>query len=336
MMRPALVRKLVPSPQHPLTRRTLFVLLVLAGLLAAVSVDAPRTLVYFSGRTEIVTLTVVDPLRSLVQLPVAFDLDAGACRKDVAIRPAAGSTLRYERPRGGALLVLVDAAKNTVLVTDGVRSVLDAPTLLRFRASSRQDGCKATSRLRLPANGYLTVGRLYGQQPANDEPVPLVMLGGKLQVYGRAISSLLWVPLSTAPFAPAALYPVEEIQLPGGSELSRALAKELETGPAAERTSWTGYADVNEADDSEALDIEATTNARAVELFLPSPRTLHGVGGAEPDRVSLSLGARVLGDPNLRWLAGIVAVLAALWPTYWSAFNWMRERRRGRVNPSGS
>lgn len=336
MRRPTLASKLAPRRRHKLKQKMAFVLLILAGLMAAVSIDTPRTMVYFSGKTEIVTLTVVDPLRSLVQLPVAFDIEAGACRRDVSIQPAAGSRLSYQRPRGGDLLVTVVAAMNTVLISDGIRTVLDTPMLLRFRASSQQCGCRATSRLRLPTNGYLTVGRLYGLQPAENEPVPPLMLGGKLLVYGRAISSLLWVPLTTAPFAPGALYSVEEIQLPGGSELRRALKKETETGPTAEIASWTGYADVNEADPSQALDIEATSNARVVELFLPSPRTLEGVSGAEPDRVSLSLSSRLLGDPNLRWLALIVTVLAALSPTYKSAFNWMRKHRPVRVNASGS
>jgi len=293
-------------------------------VLAVVILEPPRTLLYFSGKSELVSVVVTDPARGLIQLSRAFDIDGQQCRDGVSIAPAIGSVLHYQRPRGGDLLVQVEAKPGSQLILGTSRTRIDSDTLLRYRVSRNSDGCEFKGRVRLPAIGHLTVGRLYGVQPSPDEPLPLVLLTAKIQVYGRAISTLLGFPLTFAPFAPGALYPVQEFLVPGGSALGRALADERPSGLPAELTPWTGFVDLNDTDSDQALNVEATSNARTVELFLPSPPTDRGAGGSDADRVSLTLGARLLGDPNLRWLFGLATVLLIVVPALWSASGRVR------------
>ena len=55
--------------------------------------------------------------------------------------------------------------------------------------------------------------------------------------------------------------------------------------------------------------IEASTNAATLQLLAPAPRDVDRSAFDDPDIVSLTLAARLVGDPNLRWLLAIVSFL---------------------------
>jgi hypothetical protein len=306
-------------------------------LLAIVSLEVPRTLLYLSARTEWVEVQVIDPKRSALWLPRAFHPDTKSCVERVFVTPAVGSVVRYVRPRGSSLRVIVEAAAGTTVSHgDGPARRLDEAGLLRYQVIRSGADCSTQDRVRLPAHGHLVVGQALAVQPsAMDEPSNL-LISGKLQVFGRAITRLLWLRLDAPPFVAGALYPVNELQLPGGTVVQRALAEDRQADPAAELAAWSGFVDMNDADPSQALDIEATSNARSVAIYLPSPPVHQGQGGAAPDVMSLTQSARLLGDPNLRWIYGALTALTLVSPLAGVAIRGALVARRRRAAHPGA
>lgn len=288
---------------------------LLAGavlVLLVSTLEEPRTLLYFSGKSEIVALEVVDPLRATLVLERVRDEGSRRCLEALAVTPATGSRLQYVR-RGARPVEIAMALQPGSIVREGdAARRLAEPLTLLLSAGPAVEACTMPGPVRLPAHGFLRIGQLAGVTAADAVEATPLLLQARLQVYGRAVSSLFGLPLVFAPFAPGSLYAVQELHLPGGSQVGPAWSG-VADGPSRDRRAvWTGFVDAVSADDGQALDIEATSNTREVAVFLPSPPSGDGADADAPDVVSLTLGARLLGDPNLRWLYGLVTVIVLL------------------------
>ncbi len=276
------------------------------------TLESPRTLLYFSGKTEIVELEVVDPQRSTLVLERAQDLNRERCAEALSITPAVGSRLQYTRRGSRPVAIAMELGAGSIVREGDTSRRLAETQALLLSAGPTVEACSMPGPVRLPAHGFLRIGQLAGVLTDDAAEPPALLLQARLQVFGRAVSSLFGVPLSFAPFAPGALYAVQELQLPGGTQVGPAWSAAADGQSQDRRAVWTGFVDAGTGDSGQALDIQSTSNTREVAVFLPSPPAGGGAEAAAPDVVSLTLGARLLGDPNLRWLYGFVTVVVLL------------------------
>jgi hypothetical protein len=163
----------------------------------------------------------------------------------------------------------------------------------------------------------------------------LPVLSGQLTIYGRAVSSIIGIPLERLEritlVPPHSLYVADTVAIPAGSQIGRALSPSIDGKLALAR--WWGFADIDmtpTGNSERGILVEASTNASTLEVLPPAPPDLLS-GFREVDAVdtiSLTLGAQLAGDPNLRWLlaitGGVVAtggalasVLAIVLPMFW-------------------
>ncbi|MDP9107381.1 MAG: hypothetical protein M3N49_15815, partial [Candidatus Eremiobacteraeota bacterium] len=241
----------------------------------------------------------------------------GPCLTNIIVRPDHGSTVIYTRPVGGPLIVAVKGLsswRNARLLLGEKTSPADVADFFVDPADHR---CAGSGTIRLPIAGELTIGTLSTTGASGDRPMPI--LSGDLKVYGRAVDSLLFgaIPLwwleRLTNAEPGTLYVAETIVLPAGSHVGHAFTSKPDASPVAR---WWGLVDANLGDGAErGMVIEASTNASTLKLVAPAPRTPDAVGATpmdDPDIVSLTLAARLVGDPNLRWLFAIVSFLVVL------------------------
>jgi hypothetical protein len=306
-------------------RVVIFLLLAALVLLGASLQGDANTMLAASVQTEVIEIQVVNPAAATIALPRARLAEQNQCFENVLIRPAAKTKLQYSRTRHGPLVLVVDGkAEWTHGAPDSPRlsasslefDVRDAPEppCCPGAAKPEPPPCNAGPRVRLPVNGTVTIGSdLPEVRDARDRQ--LALLGGKLLLYGRAVGDLFGLPLRFGPLEPGALYFSQDFPLPGGSRIASArLESQAGDERGAENSRWYGFADISFAEgDHGAITVEASTNARFVELYTPAPyRSASGGDAYRPDTISLSLGARLTGDPNLLWIYGLVAVFATL------------------------
>ena len=299
--------------------------LVVIVLVLTIALTPPRplTLVAASVRAETLRLTIFNPDEASFRLASARVDDAGrvTCVKDAIFRPEQNATVTYTREVGGPLIVRVEGRSSwrnrTALLGKAPRGVL-------IRVDPADKACFTPGRVRLPIAGALTIGLLSASDATGETSLPV--LSGQLTIYGRAVSSVLGFPLARLErltlVEPQSLYLAESISLPPGSQIGRAFA--ANGGRSASRDArWWGFvdADMTPAGAFErGLLIEASTNASALELMPPAPRVTVSetsnvveTGPARTDVISLTLGAQLAGDPNLRWLfaiaGGFIAVI---------------------------
>jgi len=284
----------------------------------------------------VVETEVVNAPASAFTLEIAELVDQKSCHRAILVRPELGSRVIYARPRGGDLFVTVLGPASWT--DESLRSADRAVRTdeLAFRVSdgrhSRSGNCRAGVRVRLPIQGLATFGEDLREIRGVDAE-QLVLLSGKLMLYGRAIPRFL-LPLDSGPFRANALYLAQEISVPGGSRIASVASgrggagsarsakvvgekrHKAETNRKSVDARWYGFADVVFGDDGgnvAAIVVEAATNAREVELYLPAPFDADASAeGNKPDVISLSLSARLAGDPNLLWLYGVVLLTVAL------------------------
>ncbi len=254
----------------------------------------PNTLIAARLDTEVLELRVANPHAMRITLREArlgFD---GPCLKDLVIEPRRGAVVRYVREMRRALRVEIDGP--VAWDADGAAEEAAGAT---FVVGST--GCGEGQALRLPVAGMARFGdSRFFQDPAAP---PLALLEGQLVVYGRALPTLLSMPLPS----PHALYPVNEITLPGGSVLGD------DPTQAEAAASWFGHVVADLSDDgAPALAVSASTNAMEVPLRLPIANAGEGQASASAEIISLGMMARLAGDPNLRWLYLLVGAVVAV------------------------
>jgi hypothetical protein len=340
MKRLGLARRIRPSSRQPARarpgRRLRHGLVVIVWILAAAVVAAlldvglrrPNTLVAASLRTERVQLEVFDPEAARIVFLKAKRVGSAECLDNVQVDPPHGAEVVYQRPSGQPLTVTILGPRTTTRSGSPNLPVLDRQEVeLTWTAELDQSpkswkspsltlevgadtACLGTPTVRLPVQGKSVHFGAHARHPVNARDVPLMMLGGQLNVFARAMPTLLGVPLPVG--SPNALYKAGELPLPGGSVIEEPQPEQ----DAAPRKSavWSGYAEVDlDAKGLAAMSVEASTNASAVSVYLPTPN----LSGAQvrtdaPETVSLSLLARLTGDPNLLLIYGALGVAALL------------------------
>lgn len=333
------------------TRRLLLWATVGAVGWVAWRLEPPLTLLSVSLKTEVLSVSVVRRTAARILLPVAMNTRDKRCYRNVIISPDLHTTVHYARPRGESLIVSITGKATWEAETvprAGVRSTdyrVSQDASPQFEVSKKNATCalKEVLRVRLPVNGIADFGSPLFPVDGPTSP-QLALLSGKMTVYGRAISEIAGMSLNRAPFQPDTLYLSQELTLPGGTRIVTAdvdqerATQDAAAGGAGSRASsalpgssaaaganvaeipestteltsrWQGYADVSfGSDDPGSMDVEASTTARRVLLY--SPAGGRGRAAQEPDIVSLSLGAQLTGDPNLRWLGSMLAVLGTV------------------------
>lgn len=292
-------------------------IVALVVLLIAFTLPQPLTMVAASARAETLDIRVLNPDEASFVLPHARAGQHGPCLTNVIVRPDQGSTVIYTRPVGGPLIVAVKGPsswRNTSVLLGEKKGPSDV-TEFFIDPADRQ--CAGSGAVRLPIAGELTIGTLSTTGASGDRPMPI--LEGNLKVYGRAVDALLFgaIPLGwlerLTNAEPGTLYVAETIVLPAGSHVGHAFTNKPDASPVAR---WWGFVDANVSDRAErGMVIEASTNASTLKLVAPAPRTLPAAGTTpmdDPDIVSLTLAARLVGDPNLRWLFAIVSFMVVL------------------------
>lgn len=294
---------------------------VVAGLaLASALGQTPSTLVAATLHTESLRFTVSSTESARIAFPAAWQppekqggkLTPGTCLTRLLLEPERGAIVSYTRPAGQSLIVTV---AGPVRLIHGERGRESGETRRSLSLEVRGDGdggCARQSRQRLPVEGHHAVFGAHPLQLTSADEAPMRLLGGRLTVYGRAISRVLNIPLPGTS-GRNALYVAGEVPLPGG-----AVIEEPETAAAsgtARRMSamWSGFADVDfGAEAPAAISVEAATNAGSVTVYLPTPNLGQQARSNDPETVSLSLLARLSGDPHLLLVYGFLGLLALL------------------------
>jgi hypothetical protein len=297
--------------------RPLAPVMVLSGLLVvtvtASCVSEPHTMVSATVNTEYASTRVVSPQDGAFRLAAARIDDT--CVRDVFIEPATGAVVALTRPAKGELVVDVigDSAWHSPYHQNDARQTRERH--LRLVVSNDCD-CASGRSVRLPFKGLATIGADLQEVTSDFEKPQLALLSGQLAIYGRSI-----IDLNFGPFQARALYLSQTLPVPAGSRIAAARRDKPSSaaaGPAAKYegdiSPWYGFVDADfDAEGSSGLTVEASTNARFVEIYPPAPFRIEGeVHGSRPDVVSLSLAARLSGDPNLVWLLGVLTVVGGL------------------------
>lgn len=309
-----------PPPRRRLGAAIVSTLCAVVLVLALVATfSEPSTVLSAVLRTEAVTLRVMQPSAARMLLPRARLPGTDECLEAVIVEPARGATVSYLRPRGEAMTVRVDgplrwsacrAEGGACAAADPPRESHDDARDLGFELSAAP-GCAAGARVRLPVHGLAVFGAT-PTQLHGPEALQLALLGGELVVHARAVRDLGGFPLPR-PFRPDALYQANEFTLPGRSILGdAALLGDATAVPGAPDTYWFGFADADLGNGSEqSIVVSASANTGAVDVYLPNPHPDAAAGApGRPERLSLSLLARLAGDPNLLILYGGLGLLA--------------------------
>ncbi|MFT3997290.1 MAG: hypothetical protein QM667_07780 [Asticcacaulis sp.] len=300
---------------------TLLICLVPVALIVVflAGLPAPVTMMSASLRAETVQMVVNTPDEGAFSLPMVRIGEDATCRHAVVVRPGVGAVVTYTREMGQSLVIGVTGPASW---DDGERLLgRQGDGEVSYFTVSADCGWAGT--LRLPVAGQLSVGTLTAGADAQTRSMPL--LAGEMHVYGRSIDSLFWgtVPVKgfegLTPLEAGRLYLAYDQPLPPGSRLGRAFL--ATPGGSTQTARWWGFVDVDMTAggaNERGMLIEAATNATALELYAPTPRpdTQKPDQGRpdslEPDRISLSLGARLAGDPNVRWCLAVLGALALI------------------------
>ncbi len=297
---------------------------VLAFISVAVCLPEPATTVVANIHAEDVEIKVDDPTRAGVSLAEARVLPKGIpaatapCSHDVEIRPRPDSLVIYHRPIGGPLSI--DVEGSLAWKSSQLKAFVESRDFVAFHLDRE---CGFGQSVRLPITGKLNVGLTASVTRPDDsrklDPAYPV-LDGKLSVYGRSIESFSLLGWPLPGFVSHKLYLAEDISLPAGTRLiDEKPDPPCAIDPAYAVPHWGGFVDVDLTPNArnEALVINSATDASELLILAPAGPTNC------PDTMSLTIGARLTSDPNLRWLFAIGSaglVISTIWislATYW-------------------
>lgn len=296
------------------------------------TLPAPNTFLSASLNAETLLQTVGEGRRVLLPLPRAVHINTdgvASCRTVTdPILVRSGSAVTYSAPIAGDLSITVSRGEqfDTYRVLSSRPSPGDSVEDAALRGACAWEG-----RMRLPIFGSLVVGMPLIAETGDKLEL---LLGGSLRIFGRSTETALGglVPIgflsSLLSVEPGHLYEVQEVQLIPGSVLGPAIAEE--DGSGAPEAVWRGFADVELATGGvtdKAMVIGASANAASLLLQAPVPNDRPN-SAAHKDSLSLSLAARLAGDPAVQLFIVIVSFIA----TVLSAAGQMLSRRSEAAN----
>lgn len=284
--------------------RTLSFWILLAVSLALIGLStlpSPNTLVAASIRTETVELTVSNPDSAAFTMAKARLLAGNdgseVCVENLTIRPQSRTRIYVTRPRNGDATIVIDGTSTY----EATGAASKTSPFLQATVSA-QGACAVDIGLRLPLNGNATIGIAETGSRSVGE-TSLVISEGELTIYGRATPSILGIPvewLKPIPMEGDRLYLANEFRLPAGSQLGSDTAE------------WWGYIDID-FDGAPGMAFEGSTNAKSLSLVAPAPRAVRSVAASADalaaDTISMTFGARLGNDPNLRWFFASVSFI---------------------------
>ncbi len=279
------------------------ILSIILGIVGLASLPKPNVLVAASIQTETLEMIVSRPDGTSIFLPAAR-LEVGdeiQCHTDLIVSPHQDTKVYYSR-ESASLSIVMDGNFSWRSKDDGART----DDFGIVAVSSDFDTCTTSLPVRLPISGLMNIGTVAGVV-SGDDTTPLVLLNGNLDIYGRAADRIFGVPISVfssfLPMEPDRLYLADQIKIPAGSSL------------ASETAHWGGFADVLWGQSDRGLQLEASTNARTLQLQAPAPRVStngNTLENQKADVISLTFGARLNNDPNIRWVFAAVSFLCLI------------------------
>lgn len=276
---------------------------LILGVVGLASLPKPNVLVAASIQTETLEITVSHPDSAAIMLPIGeFEIeDNVTCFQDLVLSPHQDTRVYYSRT-DSVLSIVIDGPFNWIS-GDGVSG---SERFGIVTVSDKNTNCEASSSIRLPVSGLMNIGTVAGVSSGDDQ-TPLVILDGNLDIYGRAADRIFWVPVSVfslfLPMEPDRLYLADQIKVPAGSNL------------ASESAYWGGFVDILWGNSERGLLLEASTNARTLQLQAPAPRVSSNnniLENQKADVISLTFGARLNNDPNIRWVFATVSFLCLI------------------------
>lgn len=278
-------------------------------LLLAWSIRDPETLTTLSGQSEQIVFFPVDDgqleLESVRLIQIGGGKPLDTCLTKVAIKSQGGG-IKFERDsrEPGSVSIVADGKVGISAAEFEKGRVLSGPVY--FELSSAGDACNARDVTRIPLRGGIQIGR------EGDDNVSH-FTKGKLTIFGRTGDSLLaWFFTSNRNDGASIVYPAGEMDLPFGS---RVASWNLGNQRVSSEQGWSGFVEVNLDNPDEGLGFWFLTNSADIYIWPSIARS------QDPEKISLTLSARLAGDPFLQWLLGVlgaslilIGIMAQRWP----------------------
>lgn len=296
-------------------------LLFLGLVVTIATLPAPHTFISATVNSESVEQTLgVRPMTIVLPRAVHFDDSSGTatCRTSAdPVKVNGGSFVIYSAPPSGDLEITINdkGLYDTYRIYSTRSTMADSAEVAEFRRTCGWEG-----RVRLPVLGSLVVG----MAPRVDTVERLdLVLGGSLRIFGRSSETALGGLLPMSVFSPilamepGSLYEVQDVQIIPGSVVGPAYADRKRT--EGDYALWRGFVDVELGPGGvtdKAMIVSATANAATVLLQAPAANDRPNSAGRK-DSLSLSLAARLAGDPAMQLflvtISFIATVLSAAW-----------------------
>lgn len=290
----------------------------------------PVTALSVDLQTEIVAVTVKN--RDAMRFALAHAAADGGpdCLSNLVVTPQAGKRITYIRHGNGPLLIRLEGDSTWQYGDEAGRQPETRVGPMEIEVGGPACAEHPTPPLRLPIVGAADFGESVRHVVEPDDRSAAV-LSGQLIVYGRALPDFFGIPLSRGPFRRNALFLVSELPVPGGSIVAAGGGPEQpRSTPNTDSPAWSGHADITwPGGESPAMRAVATVNTEEVRLYLPGPRVVAtGDNFTDADVISLSLLARLTGDPNLQFIYGVLGVCATVLQLFKSVAELRGSRRR--------
>lgn len=298
-----------------------FVTALVAIILSTLLLRPSDVLVTATLNTETFSFTPTNPVLSEISLPrgrVDVGQGAGPCIEDLALQLGDGARLLVKRSleRPEILSIILEGSARIVAGDGAIREL---PSGAILDVSGDDPECAVTRQFRLALVGAMSVGASDG----ND-----ILSASTINVYGRASERILgFIPVAIfRSLEPGALFWAERLELPPGTALLCATRRKERGNPAAaamsdcpvgssspypelEEVQWWSFADVDLTRQDGGIVLEMAANANHVLFTSPAPAD---GGRARPEKLSPSLTAQIIGDPNLRLAFAVIAAVLGL------------------------
>ncbi len=301
-------------------------LILVFSLIAIFASPLPLTLVTASAKTEWVKFTPSGSSPASIQLSNAWLLtnEGRKCVNDAEIslnlsgddRDSLEITRSFEQPNFAIFKVTSGSWSSENLEPQ----IITEP--VEFVISNSGNDCLIGKPMRIQVNGFVTIGELDQFRP---------LLSATIRVFGRVSEKIFGViPMKMIPGAiPGTLYSSEFFEVSPNSQIVCALRsgfrkekqdkpkiseackislEDTNLGKSVTEAKWLGYIDLDLDSKESGFDLELSTNAEQVLVTSPLPADAQ-IKGA-PDIISVSMGAKLMGDPFLRFFGS--AILLAL------------------------
>ena len=291
-------------------------LIIIAAYFALHSLPTSGSMFVVEVDTEVLDVKVFNPDNNRITLSRALNAETEYCIENIEVTPQEGATISYSRKLGGPLYLFVDKVQS---LSSNLSTAKDPLGSVRLVLDEDNKECLPDQAIRLPTNGSIIIGSESHSSPTDETLVASAM---DVKIYGRATDRIFGlIPLTWEPFRPGVLYLSEELTVPAGSRLSGARS---DSGSVAR---WWGYVDVIfDGSIEKTMFASVATNAVTVDIFAAAPSGSHSVSASiseksrnevvNSDLLSVSLGTRLLKDPNMIWLYTLIALIGTVLGVY--------------------